>query len=216
VRFTHDVPPHTPTKVIKSHHQALRTSFINELRTSFAIIRQRRGYRTPNSLRGACSTGIPAIHIGKKSSKADILARNFPHMKTPFSGGCACGAIRYECSAEPVMMFQCHCRDCQRASGASGSAMVYVPLKAFKFTRGAIKYHSTPSLMGGHTRRGFCAECGSRLTGGENDQIVGLTAASLDDPSVFRPTYHIFTSDAQPWDCMDASLPKFEKYSEEK
>jgi hypothetical protein len=38
-------------------------------------------------------------------------------MKLPFTGGCACGAIRYECNAEPIMMGKCHCRDCQHISG---------------------------------------------------------------------------------------------------
>jgi hypothetical protein len=38
-------------------------------------------------------------------------------MKIPFSGGCVCGAVRYECSAEPIMMFKCHCSDCQRLTG---------------------------------------------------------------------------------------------------
>jgi hypothetical protein len=38
-------------------------------------------------------------------------------MVTPFSGGCACGAIRYECSAAPIFALNCHCRDCQRATG---------------------------------------------------------------------------------------------------
>jgi hypothetical protein len=70
--------------------------------------------------------------------------------------------------------------------------------------------------MGFQHKRGFCAECGSRLTGGENaegtSEIVGINAASLDDPSWFHSRYHIFTADAQPWDHMDLTLPKFEKY----
>jgi hypothetical protein len=55
------------------------------------------------------------------------------------------------------------------------------------------------------------------MTGGENREgtssIVGINAGSLDDPSWFRPQYHIFVSDAQPWDCMDPALPKHEKYA---
>ena len=46
---------------------------------------------------------------------AQTLARNLNRdMKIPFTGGCACGAIRYECTVEPTSMFKCHCRDCQR------------------------------------------------------------------------------------------------------
>jgi hypothetical protein len=138
-------------------------------------------------------------------------------MKTPFSGGCACGAVRYDCTAEPIDMFQCHCRDCQRASGGACSYVVVVPAKSFKLTQGLLRYHFTPSAAGFQHKRGFCAECGSRITGGEDAEgtspIVGINAASLDDPSWFRPRYEIFTADAQPWDYMNPALPKFKEYA---
>jgi hypothetical protein len=134
-------------------------------------------------------------------------------MPTPFSGGCACGAIRYECNAEPIVMFNCHCRDCQRATGGPFSAVVYVPAKAFKITKGSPRYYKTSSEGGGHNLRGFCPECGSRLFGGGSDRGQGTNASSLDDPSLFRPRFDIFTSDAQPWDQMHPKLPKFEKYA---
>ena len=85
----------------------------------------------------------------------------------------------------------------------------------FKFTRGAPRYHFTASAKFGHHQRGFCAECGSRLTGGENPEgtspIVGINAGSLDDPSWFHPQFDIFASDAQPWDQMDPAIPKYDK-----
>jgi hypothetical protein len=129
-----------------------------------------------------------------------------------FSGGCACGAIHYECVAEPIAMFNCHCRDCQRATGTAFSAVVYVPAKAFKITKGSPRDYYTSSQAGGHNKRGFCADCGSRLFGGGSDEGQGINASSLDNPSLFRPQFDIFTSDAQPWDHMDPKLPKFEKY----
>ena len=48
-------------------------------------------------------------------------------MKIPFTGGCVCGAIRYECTAEPIMTFKCHCRDCQRVTGGGFVAGLLVP-----------------------------------------------------------------------------------------
>lgn len=137
-------------------------------------------------------------------------------MKLPFTGGCACGAIRYECTAEPILMFNCHCRDCQHASGAGHSCVVLLSASSFKITRGERRYHFTPSAAFGHHKRGFCTECGSRLTGGENRegtaQYVGINVGSLDDPSWFRPQMDIFTSEAQPWDQMDSAIPKHAKY----
>jgi hypothetical protein len=82
-------------------------------------------------------------------------------------------------------------------------------------TRGWLQYRFTESLKGGKHKRGFCANCGSRLTGAESDTpspIVGVVAGSLDDPSWFRPQMDIFTSDAQPWDQMDPAIPKYENY----
>lgn len=135
-------------------------------------------------------------------------------MKVPLHGGCACGAIRYECSAAPIAMFNCHCRDCQRATGGPYSAAILVPSAAFEITRGEARYFSSPSqAMGRHTR-GFCPDCGSRLFGAVSPDVpfIGLLASSLDDPSIFKPAFDIFTADAQPWDHMDPALPKFEQY----
>jgi len=133
-------------------------------------------------------------------------------MKLPFTGGCVCGAIRYECNAEPTRMFKCHCRDCQHVSGGPFTAVVYVPKSGFKITRGTVRHYSTPSLRGGHNLRGFCAECGSRLTGGESDRGVGVNAGSLDDPSWFRSQMDIHVCDALPWDALDERTPNFELY----
>ena len=114
------------------------------------------------------------------------------------------------------MMFKCHCRDCQRVTGGAFVAGLLVPGTAFRLTNGELRYHFTPSLAGGLHKRGFCPECGSRLTGGESDErprsFVGITAGSLDDPTWFRPTMDIFTCDAQPWDPMDANSLRYEQY----
>ena len=92
-----------------------------------------------------------------------------------------------------------------------------MPADAFRLTRGKLQYHFTESLKRGKHKRGFCADCGSRMTGAESDapapsEIVGVVAGSLDDPSWFRPQMDIFISDAQPWDQMDPVIPKYEQY----
>jgi hypothetical protein len=137
----------------------------------------------------------------------------FDHMPKSFTGGCECGAIRYEVSAEPIAMFNCHCRDCQRASGGPYTGVVYMPAKAVKITKGSPRYYTTSSEAMGANKRGFCPDCGSRLFGGITDTGHGITASSLDDPSFFKPQFEIWTSEAQPWDHMDPKLQKFERYS---
>ena len=131
-------------------------------------------------------------------------------MKIPFAGGCACGAVRYECGAEPAMAFNCHCRDCQRASGSAYASGLLVSESTFRFTKGAPKYHSSTADSGRAVGRGFCADCGSPLVATQAGYPIYIVyASSMDDPSSHRPTMDIFTSSAQPWDHLDPALPKF-------
>ena len=133
-------------------------------------------------------------------------------MATPFSGGCLCGAIRYECSADPLLALNCHCRDCQRASGSAFASVLAVPKDALKIT-GEPKYHDVKADSGNTISRGFCPECGSPLFTklSARPDLVGIRAASLDDPSWHKPAMDIYTSSAQPWDYMNPDLPKSPK-----
>jgi hypothetical protein len=100
-------------------------------------------------------------------------------------------------------------------TGGAYTPVVLVFAKAFKLLEGSLRYHFTDQVSGGRHKRGFCADCGSRITGGETEvpqPWMGLTASSLDDSSWYRPQYDIFASHAQPWDLMDPALPKHEQY----
>jgi hypothetical protein len=132
----------------------------------------------------------------------------------PFSGGCACGSIRYQSMAEPVLMLHCHCRDCQQSSGGPFSSFVIVPAKAFKVSQGSLRFHDSPSEAGGKTHRGFCSDCGSPIVVNADaaTQFAAIRTASLDDPSWFNQQMDVWTSDAHQWDQMNPALPKFEKY----
>jgi hypothetical protein len=132
-------------------------------------------------------------------------------MPPKLSGGCACGAIRYECDADPIIMMNCHCRDCQKASGSGYAAIVMVPKAAIQI-RGEQRYHKVIGQSGKATERGFCPNCGSPLTvtSARRPDALGLQAGSLDDPSTYQPILDVFTSSSQPWDKMD---PKLQKHS---
>jgi hypothetical protein len=138
-------------------------------------------------------------------------------MKVPFSGGCACGAIRYECSAEPVFSWNCHCRDCQQASGSAFCPVLYVAKATLTIT-GKSKYHDVRAESGNRVSRGFCPECGSPIFIQAElvPDLQGLWAASLDDPGQFQPLVHVWTGSAQPWDCPTPTLQKIEKAPTEK
>ena len=108
-------------------------------------------------------------------------------MTMPFTGGCVCGQVRYECSVPPLLMLNCHCRDCQQVTGGAYAPLIVVPLNSFKIIAGTLQRFATTRLSGRPNQRGFCGRCGSPLTAGEDPErnLIGLTAASLDDPGGF-------------------------------
>jgi hypothetical protein len=133
-------------------------------------------------------------------------------MATSAKGGCMCGAVRYECTADPMFMGNCHCRDCQQASGAAYVGALGVPANGVKIT-GNVKYYESKADSGGTAKRGFCPNCGARLFSMPSfaPDLLVILAASLDDPSIYKAGMDIYTSSAQPWDHMDPALPKFPK-----
>jgi hypothetical protein len=133
-------------------------------------------------------------------------------MATNFTGGCLCGAVRYECNAEPFFMGNCHCRDCQKSTGTAYSAEIGVPAAALKIT-GAVKYFDSKADSGNLISRGFCSQCGARLFGKSHamPDLAMISAGSLDNPGQYQPTLDIFTASAQPWDHMNPALMKFPK-----
>lgn len=130
-------------------------------------------------------------------------------MTQKLSGGCACRAIRYDGNVDPVLMLNCHCRDCQQASGSAYAAIVAVPKAAVQM-RGDPRYHKIVGAAGKAVERGFCPTCGSQVTVKFErlPDILGLHAGSLDDPSIYRPMMDVFISSAQSWDHMNPNIPK--------
>lgn len=131
-------------------------------------------------------------------------------MDVPFTGGCACGAIRYECSAEPLFSGSCHCRDCQRSSGGACSTVVLVSAASLTLLQGSPQTYSVQVESGNTARRDFCSECGSPLFAGNSasPDFVSIKVGSLDDPSWATPQTDIWTKSAQPWACLNPDLPK--------
>jgi hypothetical protein len=127
-----------------------------------------------------------------------------------FAGGCACGAVRYECTGAPTAMVNCHCRDCQRAGGAGYSPTVVVARAGFRLAGEQPRYHESISASGNTASRAFCGRCGSPLFASSSARadFVGIRAGSLDDASWFRPTVDVWTASAQPWDLLHSETEK--------
>lgn len=126
------------------------------------------------------------------------------------TGGCACGAIRYRCSAPPIYMGNCHCRDCQQATGGAYLPAVLFRGEHFTLEQGEPKVYDRPCDKGHVMSRAFCGDCGSPvylINGARPDGRV-VYAGSLDDSSWYKPKWDIYAKSAQPWDMMDPDLPK--------
>jgi hypothetical protein len=133
--------------------------------------------------------------------------------ETRFTGGCACGAIRYECLTAPLRMLNCHCRDCQIASGSAYSPTLIMARSAVRIIKGSTTLFEKLADSGNMARREFCATCGTPLFASSSARAdyLGVKAASLDDPRGFKPEADVWVGSAQPWDCLDPGIPKFEK-----
>ncbi len=131
-------------------------------------------------------------------------------MNIPFSGGCACGSIRYAYGRKPVAMINCHCRDCQLSSGAPFASGIVV-LTADVEISGTPKTYSVRASSGSLAARSFCSDCGTPLfTRSEaSPGFMSIRFPSLDHPSEFRPMLDIWTSSAQQWVCLDQAIPHF-------
>jgi hypothetical protein len=133
-------------------------------------------------------------------------------MKLPMTGGCLCGAVRYQILAEPVGAGNCHCRTCQKSVGAAYVPVLFVLYDALKIT-GNYKEYATTADSGNTMNKGFCPECGTALFGRNSatNKIRPVNAATLDEPGIYKPHMNFWVSAAQPRDVIDPNLPKFEK-----
>lgn len=131
-------------------------------------------------------------------------------MSEPYTGGCACGAIRYEVSAEPAVMVDCQCRQCQRDSGTGhGSHLTFVGVPVS--VTGQASHWETVGEGGTRKSRAFCPTCGAPvyLTFPDIPEVFVASAASLDDPGRYQAQIVTWASAGQPWDHLDPTVPKF-------
>lgn len=129
-----------------------------------------------------------------------------------YAGGCACGAIRYEISGEPVFQNHCQCRDCQRKSGTGHGSYLTFPRAGVKL-EGKATHWDIVADSGNAKTRSFCATCGSPvyMLFSAMPDIFTVHAASLDDPTRFKPQVLTYSIGGYAWDSIDPALPTFER-----
>ena len=134
-------------------------------------------------------------------------------MSDAYTGGCACGAIRYEISSDPVAMVDCQCRDCQRKSGTGHSSYLAFMGKSSVKLEGEATHWDLVADSGNVKTRAFCPTCGSPvyMTFKAVPDLLTIHAASLDDPSCYKPQLITYAIRGHAWDHLDPAVPKFEK-----
>lgn len=122
------------------------------------------------------------------------------------TGGCQCGAVRYEVSGTVYSLNICHCRDCQKQSGSAfGMSLVIAP-DAFMLTSGNLKEFQIEAASGRSKTCAFCPECGVRIFN-RTSALMSIKAGTLDDVSTLAPTGHYWTKSKQPWLNLDTDIP---------
>jgi hypothetical protein len=123
------------------------------------------------------------------------------------SGGCFCGAVRYEVTGEVYNLTTCHCETCRRVAGAPAVSWLTVALGGFRLVNG------TPTTLrsSAHVTRTFCATCGTPLTYQRDDgpDELDVTICSLDQPEALPPQDHTQASERLPWNMVCDGLPQY-------
>lgn len=129
------------------------------------------------------------------------------------TGGCHCGAIRYEASSPPATGGLCHCRDCQRSSGSAFEALAMFPQDDLVFIKGEPKLYRSSSIM----EKGFCPECGSqlydryvvRISEDFGEDMMWVHIGTLDDPEIAPIEMHSGVESQLSWVHFDDGLPRW-------
>jgi hypothetical protein len=133
-------------------------------------------------------------------------------MTTIVTGGCLCGAVRYEFHGEVGTAGYCHCKDCRRTSGSAFGVSVRVPASGFRIVAGQPKGFTKLGDSGRSVTRYFCPDCGSPLytVPPLHPDLIFIKAGSLDDPSVVKPDREAWTRSRVDWAAIAPDLASYE------
>ena len=132
-----------------------------------------------------------------------------------FAGGCDCREVRYRMTSRPMFVHCCHCRWCQRESGASFALNALIESGRVVLLHGEPEIVLTPSNSGKGQRIARCPKCRIALWShyaGAGDAIRFVRVGTLDNPDEFPPDIHIFTSTKQPWVVIPPGVPAVPEY----
>jgi hypothetical protein len=124
--------------------------------------------------------------------------------RTPITGSCLCGAVRYEIRGRASPITICHCSQCRKFHGAAGP---YATCRREKIAieGSTLRWYRSSERV----RRGFCGECGSSLFWDRQDRaFLEIAAGTIDTPIEARVNAHIYVGSRAGWEHLDDGLPR--------
>jgi hypothetical protein len=137
----------------------------------------------------------------------------------PFDGGCDCRNVRYRMTTAPLFVHCCHCRWCQRETGASFALNAMIESDRLQLLHGDIDMVVTPSESGKGQKIARCPKCRIALWShyaGGGDAVSFVRVGTLDEPDRLPPDVHIFTASKQPWVVLPPGMPAVSEYYDRK
>ncbi len=130
-----------------------------------------------------------------------------------YTGGCTCRAVRYRMSERPMVVHCCHCRWCQRESGASFALNAMIETDRVELLNGSVEIIVTPSNSGRGQRVSRCPTCRIAVWSQYGSPALRFVrVGTLDEPDRCPPDIHIFTASKQPWVVLPAGAAAFAEY----
>ena len=130
-------------------------------------------------------------------------------------GGCTCRFVRYRMTTKPLVVHCCHCRWCQRETGASFALNAMIESDRVQLLDGDVEIIDTPSNSGKGQKISRCPKCRIALWSnyaGAGDAVRFVRVGTLDEPDRFPPDIHIFTASKQPWVVLPPDTPAVAEY----
>lgn len=132
-----------------------------------------------------------------------------------YEGGCTCGEVRYRMLDNPLFVHCCHCSWCQRETGTAFATNAMIEAHKIQNLKGNPIAHDTPSNSGKGQKIWRCAQCNVAVWSnysGAGEKVHFLRVGTLDQPDLFPPDIHIFTTTKQPWVSLPESVPAFPEF----
>lgn len=135
------------------------------------------------------------------------------HSVYPLTGGCDCRQVRYRMESAPLFVHCCHCRWCQRETGASFALNALIEADRVTLLGAEPEIIDTPSASGRGQKIARCPTCRIAVWSSYSSPLYRFVrVGTLDTPDVVPPDIHIFTASKQPWVLLPPGVPAMSEY----